>query len=400
MRAVADVAVVGGGIVGLATALALRQSNRSLTLCVLEKEAETGRHQSSHNSGVIHSGVYYRPGSLKARLCIQGAADMVAYCREHGVAHEICGKVIVATQEAELAPLAELESRARANGVAGVRRIGPSELAEIEPHVAGLAALHVASTGIADYPGVVAALTAQLAADGVSILRRAELLEARPDGSGLLLRTGAGEVAAGRLINCGGLHADVVARRCGTEPPVRIVPFRGEYYLLRPERAGLVRGLVYPVPDSRFPFLGVHFTRRVHGEREAGPNAVMALAREGYRKTSWHPAELAATVGYVGFRRMAARYWRAGLGEYHRSWRKAAFVAALQRLVPALRSDDLVPGGAGVRAQAVGTDGRLLDDFSLVQEPRAIHVLNAPSPAATASLAIGRHIAALLQGGS
>ncbi len=394
----ADVAVIGGGIVGLAVASALRGRAPDLRLAVLEKEAETGRHQSGHNSGVIHSGIYYRPGSLKARLCVEGARRMAAFCQEHAIAWEACGKLIVATAEEELPRLEELERRAAANGVAGVARLDGPALREIEPNVRGLAALRVGATGIADYRGVVARLTKDLEAAGAAVLRRAEVTAARRDGAVWRLRTAAGDVEAGFVINCAGLHADAVAARCGTAPDVRIVPFRGEYYLLRPERADLVRGLVYPVPDPRLPFLGVHFTRTVGGLREAGPNAVLAFAREGYRRTSFHMGEAAATFAYPGFRRLVRRHWRTALGEYHRSFSKAAFVAALRHLVPSLRADDLVPGGAGVRAQAVDGSGRLLDDFHLLRAEGALHFLNAPSPAATASLAIGEHIAALVLG--
>lgn len=392
----ADVAIVGGGLVGLATALALTEAHPNLRLTILEKEAQPGRHQSGRNSGVIHSGVYYRPGSLKARLCVEGARRMVAFCHAHGVRHEVCGKVIVATLERELPALEELHRRAAANAVPGVTRIDAQALREIEPGVRGLAALHVASTGIADYPGVVAALARVLTARGAQIRLGAELVGARPEGSGLRLRTAAGDLVAGVLVNCAGLYSDIVAGRCGIRPPVRIVPFRGEYYMVRPERRGLVRGLVYPVPDPRYPFLGVHFTRTVNGDVEAGPNAVLALAREGYSWGRVNAGELASTLGYAGFRRMAARHWRMAAYEYYRSLHKRAFVAALRRLVPAVRGEDLVPGGAGVRAQAVAPDGALVDDFRIVRDGRAIHVLNAPSPAATASLAIGSYIAELV----
>lgn len=392
----ADVAVIGGGIVGLATARALQRRGRA-RVCVLEKEARPGTHQSGHNSGVIHSGVYYRPGSLKARLCVEGARRMLAFCAERGIAHEKCGKLIVAVGEDELARLDELQRRAAANGVDGVTRLDAGQVRELEPHVRSVAALHVAATGIADYPAVVAALAADVAAAGGALLPNAELLAGHASGGGWLLRTRAGSVATGLVVNCAGLQSDVVAARCGAPPEVRIVPFRGEYYLLRPERHDLVRGLVYPVPDPAFPFLGVHFTRTVHGLREAGPNAVLAFAREGYTRTSLSLTDLSATLAFRGFRRLAARYWRVALAEYHRSWSKPAFVRALRRMVPDLRAGDLVPGGAGVRAQAVGPDGALLDDFSLLRTERALHVLNAPSPAATASLAIGEHIAALLE---
>lgn len=394
----ADVAVIGGGIVGLAVASALRARAPDLRLAVLEKEAATGRHQSGHNSGVIHSGIYYRPGSLKARLCVEGASRLVGFCRERGIAWEACGKVIVATAEEEIPRLAELERRAAANGVAGVARLDGPALRDIEPHVRGLAALRVGATGIADYPGVVATLTADLESAGAVVLRHAEVAAGRREGALWRLRTAAGDIEAGFVVNCAGLYADEVAARCGATPDVRIVPFRGEYYLLRRERSDLVRGLVYPVPDPRLPFLGVHFTRTVGGVREAGPNAVLAFAREGYSRGSFHLAEAAATLAYPGFRRLVRRHWRTALGEYHRSLSKAAFVRALRHLVPSLRAGDLVPGGAGVRAQAVDASGRLLDDFHLLRAEGSLHVLNAPSPAATASLAIGEHIAALVLG--
>lgn len=395
----ADVVIVGGGLVGLATALAITRRQPGVSMAILEKEQGLGRHQSGHNSGVIHSGVYYRPGSLKAQLCVDGARRMVAFCQSHGVRHEVCGKVIVAVTERELPALAELHRRAVANGVSGVERIDAQALRAIEPHVAGLAALHVAATGIADYPGVIRAMGALLADRRVRIRYGAAVRSGRPAGPGMRLRTTVGDVEAGLVINCAGLYADVVAARCGVRPPVRILPFRGEYYVLRPERRDLVRGLIYPVPDPRFPFLGVHFTRTVDGGVEAGPNAVLALAREGYSKTRLHLGELAAALAYPGLRRMAMRHWRTALYEYYRSFSKPAFVAALRRLIPALRVEDVIPGGSGVRAQAVAPDGTLVDDFRIVRDERAIHVLNAPSPAATASLAIGEHIAGLLEAG-
>jgi L-2-hydroxyglutarate oxidase len=402
VRAVAwltrDVVVVGGGIVGLATAWALRQARPDLGLAVLEKEPGLGRHQSGHNSGVIHSGIYYRPGSLKARLAVEGARRMVAFCREHGIRHAVCGKVIVAVEERELPVLDELARRGQANGVPGVSRLDPAALREVEPAVRGLAALHVASTGIADYPAVVETLARLLRDHGVEVIPGVRVLGGRPEGSGLRLETSRGAVLAGRVVNCAGLYADRVARSLGAEPGVRIVPFRGEYHLLAPGRQDLVRGLVYPVPDPRLPFLGVHFTRRVDGSLEAGPNAVLAWAREGYSRLRLHPGELWETLTFPGFRRLVRRYGRQALEEYRRSFSKAAFAQALARLVPSVRPEDLRPGGAGVRAQAVDAEGRLLDDFHLVRDERAVHVLNAPSPAATASLAIGEHLAALAVG--
>lgn len=393
----ADVAIVGGGIVGLATAFAIQRARPDLRLAVLDKEPRTGMHQSGHNSGVIHSGVYYRPGSLKARLCTEGNRAMVAFCQEHAVPYEMCGKVIVAVDEDEVPRLADIEQRGRANGVLGLRRITSAELREIEPNVQGCAALHVASTGIVDYRRVVAALERLLVQRGAEMHCNCEVLGSESGSGGLRIRTSRGELSAGFLVNCAGLYADVVAERCGAVPEVRIVPFRGEYFKLRPERRDLVRGLVYPVPDPRFPFLGVHFTRRIGGEVEAGPNAVLAWAREGYGKTQWNLAELSQTLSYVGFRRMASRYWRSGLYEYYRSWNRAVFVRDLRRLVPTVGVQDLVAGGCGVRAQAIDREGRLAEDFVVANTERSVHVLNAPSPAATASLAIGLHVAAVLE---
>ncbi len=390
-----DVAIVGGGIVGLATALALTEQAPRLKLAVLEKEARLAAHQSSHNSGVIHAGIYYRPGSYKARLCVEGAKLMTAFCDAHGIRYQRCGKVIVATSPEELPRLEQLYERGVANGVPGLARIGPERLREIEPHAIALAALHSPATAIVDYAEVAAAIGRAVAARGVEVLTGARVEAiARADGL-LVLETTRGPLKARGLVNCAGLYADGVARLAGVRGDVEIVPFRGEYYTLRPERRGLVRGLVYPVPDPAFPFLGVHFTRTIHGGVEAGPNAVLALAREGYSYRHIRPGEVARMLAYPGFWRMAARYWRTGLHELYRSLSKRAFVRALQRLVPEVREADLEPGGAGVRAQAVERSGRLVDDFRIVEAAGAIHVLNAPSPAATASLAIGRYVAGL-----
>lgn len=388
-----DVAIVGGGIVGLATGLALLERRPSLRLAVLEKEGEIAAHQTGHNSGVIHAGIYYRPGSLKARLCLEGARRLTAFCDAHGVRYERCGKVVVATHAGELPALEELYRRGTASGVPGLRKIGPAELRDIEPHVAGVAALHSPHTGIVDYRSVAAAIAAELRRRGGQVATRAGVTAVHRDGRHLRLETSAGEVPARWLINCAGLYSDVVARLIGARPGVQIVPFRGEYYLLRPERRHLVRGLIYPVPDPRLPFLGVHLTRTVRGEVEAGPNAVLALAREGYTRGSIHLRELWETLSYRGFRSLARRYWRTGVYECYRSLSKAAFVRSLRRLVPGIRPEDVVPGGAGVRAQAVDAEGRIVDDFRIVETPWAIHVLNAPSPAATASLSIGSYVA-------
>lgn len=388
-----DVAIVGGGIVGLATALALSRRAPGLKLVILEKEPAVGTHQTGRNSGVLHAGLYYRPGSLKARLCVEGKRRMEAFCQEHGVPYERCGKVVVATEERELPVLQQLFERGSANGVPGLELIGPGRLRELEPEAAGLAALYSPGTGIVDFRQVAAAMARLLAVRGVQVLTGARVLGVRRSDREAQVETTAGAVACRLLVNCAGLYSDVVARLAGDDPGVRIVPFRGEYYLLRPERRGLVRNLIYPVPDPALPFLGVHFTRMVSGEVEAGPNAVLALAREGYSWGRLNARELWGTLRYAGFRAVARRYWRTGLYEMWRSLSQRAFVASLRRLVPAVTTQDVVRGGAGVRAQAVAPDGRLLDDFHIVEAPRAVHVLNAPSPAATSSLAIGDYVA-------
>jgi (S)-2-hydroxyglutarate dehydrogenase len=390
-----DIAIVGGGIVGLATARALLTRAPAARLAILEKEPRVGQHQTGHNSGVIHSGIYYKPGSYKAQLCVEGARLMTQFCDANGIKWERCGKVIVATSPAELPRLATLFERGTANGVAGLEIIDPARLREIEPHASALRAILSPATGIVDFGMVAEALATDLAARGVAIRTGAEVRGIARHPDGLTFETPYGPVAARRMVNCAGLHSDVVARLAGATPDVRIIPFRGEYYMLRPDRRGLVRGLIYPVPDPEFPFLGVHFTRTIHGDVEAGPNAVLAFAREGYSFGRLKPGELLGTLAYRGFWSMAAKYWRTGAYEMYRSLSKAAFVRALQRLVPGLRPDDVAPGGAGVRAQAVARDGSMVDDFRIVEGGDAIHVLNAPSPAATASLAIGRHIAGL-----
>jgi L-2-hydroxyglutarate oxidase LhgO len=391
-----DIAIVGGGIVGLATARALLQTAPSLKLVVCEKEAELGRHQTGHNSGVIHSGIYYKPGSFKARLCVEGVRLMMDFCEAHAIKYDRCGKVVVATSQEELPRLQTLYERGTANGVPGLARIDADRVREIEPHVRAVAGIHSPNTAIVDYGQVTAALARDLAASGVTIECNFPVSAiTRVKGGGLAVSTTQHTITATRVINCAGLYSDVVARLAGANTEVQIIPFRGEYYFLRPERESLVRGLIYPVPDPEFPFLGVHFTRTIHGQVEAGPNAVLAFAREGYRFARVRPRELAGTLGYAGFWAMARKYWRTGAYEMYRSLSKKKFVEALQKLVPDLRAEDIAPGGAGVRAQAVRPDGTLLDDFSIATGPDAIHVVNAPSPGATASLAIGRHIAGL-----
>lgn len=389
-----DVAIIGGGIVGLATALALLTEQQVKSVIVLDAEKEVAAHQSGHNSGVIHAGLYYRPGSLKAQLCAEGRGRLYQFCREHAIPHEPCGKLVVAQTPAEVAQLELLFARGQENGLQ-VKRLTAHELREVEPNVAGLAGIWAPETGIVDYTRVAAAYAQQVQMAGGRVRTNRRILAVRRTPERIVLEAELEEIACRNLIACAGLQADRLARRCGVDPGVRIVPFRGEYYTLRPERRDLVRGLVYPVPDPQFPFLGVHFTRRIDGSVEAGPNAVLALRREGYSKRSFRLGDAWSTLSYGGFWRLAARYWRTGSGEVYRSVSRYAFWRALRRLTPALEVDDLIPGGAGVRAQALAPDGKLVDDFHIVSAYRQIHVLNAPSPAATASLAIGSHVARL-----
>lgn len=390
-----DVAVIGGGIVGLATAYTLVR-NFNIGVAVLEAEDDVARHQTGNNSGVIHSGLYYKPGSLKATNCTRGRLMLLDFCREHGIPHETCGKVVVATRSDELAALQTLEERARANGLDGVRRISPGEIKDYEPHCAGIAGLHVPQTGIIDYKQVSGKLSDLIRHRGHQVITRFKVsgIHVRADAITLQSEDGR-ECRARYLINCGGLQSDRMARLAGVDPGVKIIPFRGEYYELKPARHHLVKNLIYPVPDPRFPFLGVHFTRMIQGGVEAGPNAVLAFRREGYRRTSFSARDTLEMTGFRGFWKMAGKYWKTGAGEFYRSFSKAAFVRALQRLLPELTMEDLVPGGAGVRAQAVTPEGALVDDFRIERAPRMIHVLNAPSPAATSSLSIGDTIAGL-----
>jgi L-2-hydroxyglutarate oxidase len=387
------VAVIGGGIVGLATARAIQGDGRT-SIVVVEAENRLAAHQTGHNSGVIHSGLYYRPGSLKARNCVEGRDALYRFCEENGIPHENCGKVVVATSPAEADALTALEQRGRENGLAGIRRLDREELREREPHVAGVRGLLVPETGIVDYGRVADAMAARIRARGGSIHTASRVTGIQRAASGFTLETTSGEIEADNLVNCGGLQSDRLARLSGVEPGLRIVPFRGEYYKLVPEREHLVRHLIYPVPDPRFPFLGVHFTRMIDGGVEAGPNAVLSLAREGYSRFSLSARDAVDTLTYRGLWRMASRHWRTGFGEVWRSFSRGAFVRALQKLVPDLRPADVKRHGAGVRAQAVGPDGALLDDFHILEAERMLHVLNAPSPAATASLSIGRTLAA------
>lgn len=386
--------VIGGGIVGLATAYRLLQDRPGADVTVLEKESRVAAHQTGHNSGVIHAGVYYRPGSLKARLCVAGSRSIVDFCHEHQIPVEVCGKLIVATEEAELPRLHALHERAVANGLA-VRLLTPAEAAEYEPELACRAAIHVPSTGIVDFAAVCRVLATLVEQAGGRVRLGTRVTAIRP-GPPHWLATTAGEIQADVLVNCAGLHADRVARLAGADPPARIVPFRGEYYELLPERRGLVRGLIYPVPDPRLPFLGVHLTRMIDGSVHAGPNAVLATAREGYRWRRLSVRDLAGIASWPGMWRLGRRHLRYGLAEVRRSLSRRRFAADLARLVPALTAADIAPAGSGVRAQAVGRDGSLVDDFLVVARPGQLHVLNAPSPAATSSLEIAKHLVAQL----
>jgi (S)-2-hydroxyglutarate dehydrogenase len=390
--------IVGGGIVGLATAYQLGKRQPGTRITILEKEDAVGSHQSSHNSGVLHCGLYYKPGTIKARLAVEGIRQMVAFCQEHSVPHEVCGKLVVATDESELPRLRDLQSRGEKNGLKGVEWLPREAMREIEPHAAGVAALRVPQEGIVDYPRVCQVLAQRIEQAGNTVTTGAKVRALRPVSSGWVAETTAGDFEGDFLVSCAGLHSDRVGALAGERREVRIIPFRGEYYKLIPERKFLVRNLIYPVPDPRFPFLGVHFTRLIHGGIEAGPNAVLAWAREGYRKTDVNLWDLADTFTYPGFWRFLARYPRMCWTEFRRSLSKRMFTLALQKLVPGIRESDLTTGGAGVRAQAIENAGELVHDFCFVERPRALHLINAPSPAATASLAIGDEIAARVLG--
>jgi L-2-hydroxyglutarate oxidase LhgO len=390
-----DVVIVGGGIVGIASAREILTRHPGISLAVLEKEPRVGEHQTGHNSGVIHSGIYYAPGSLKARLCTQGAHLMYEFCESHDVQAERCGKLIVATAESELPALAELYRRGTANGVRGLEMVGPAGIREYEPHCTGIRGIWSPETGIVDFSQVVEAMAKEVASLGGVILTGCLVVGLGERGGSVQIRTRHGQLTAARVLTCAGLHSDQVAVLGGAPEDPRIVPFRGDYWQLRPERRHLVRNLIYPVPDPKFPFLGVHFTRRITTDAVwLGPNAVLALAREGYRKSAFRLDDLTQTLRYPGFRRMARKYWRTGAVEVYRDLSKRAFVRACQRFIPELTSTDVIPGPSGVRAQSVASDGGLVDDFIFnIQGTQLMHVRNAPSPAATSSLAIGRMIA-------
>ena len=390
--------IIGGGIVGLASALKLAVRFPGCHIVLLEKEGDVGRHQSGNNSGVLHAGLYYKPGSLKARLAVAGIREMTAFCRDNGIAHEICGKLVVAVDESELGRLNHLHERGRQNGLQGLRMLNAAQMREIEPHAGGIAALHVPQEGIVDYTAVCRVMARKIEEGGGRVATRARVIKMREQSGGWIVQTTAGDWEADYVVNCAGLHSDRVAQLAGEKREVRIVPFRGEYFKIKPERQFLVRNLIYPVPDPQFPFLGVHFTRLIEGGVEAGPNAVLAFAREGYRKTDFNPLDLYDALSFGGLWKFLNKHRAMSWAEMKRSFSPRLFCQALQRLVPEIRLEDLQPGGAGVRAQAMSPQGELVHDFSLVRRPRALHVLNAPSPAATASLAIGGEIAEFVAG--
>ena len=388
-----DVIVIGGGIVGLATAYKLLEQKPGLKLRILEKEKSIGLHQSGHNSGVIHSGIYYKPGSMKAKNCRRGVEELLLFCDKFNVQYDLCGKVIVAVNLEEVNRLDALYKQGLENGISDVRIVDSQELKDLEPHATGIKAIHVPSTGIINYTSVVDELAKQIIKRGGEIKTKATVKGFVRKAGECIVNTQMCDYPTELVINCAGLYSDKIAQLAGENSSISIIPFRGEYYMLKPESRHLVNSLIYPVPDPRFPFLGVHFTRRIDGSVEAGPNAVLATAREGYRRRDFSFQETWELLTNPGFWKIGRNYWKTGMGEYTRSLFKPLFVKALQHLVPAIQGSDLVPGGSGVRAQAMDKTGKLLDDFSIVQSERFIHVLNAPSPAATASFAIGSTIA-------
>jgi (S)-2-hydroxyglutarate dehydrogenase len=391
-----DVAIIGAGIVGLAAGLQLVRKYPGLKVIILDKENEVASHQTGHNSGVIHSGLYYKPGSLKARLCVEGSAAMVQFCEEHALPHDICGKIIVATEEREIPGINELLRRGRANGVTGLRELNAQQIREIEPYASGLRGIHVPTTGITDFKMVAGKYAELIKQSGGEVLTSSGVSGVVREADGIVLETASGAIHSRFAINCAGLQSDIIAKMAGASLGLRIVPFRGEYFELVPSMQHLIKGLVYPVADPRFPFLGVHFTKRIHGGVEAGPNAVLSFKREGYTRTSFDLLDALSAASFAGFWKMASHNWKSGMGEVYRSWNKKAFTRALQKLLPSLTEQDIQPGGSGVRAQALDRQGNLLDDFHFVYQDRILHVCNVPSPAATASLLIGTEIASML----
>jgi L-2-hydroxyglutarate oxidase LhgO len=391
-----DVAIIGAGIVGLATGMELIRQRPGLKVVVLEKESAVAAHQTGHNSGVIHSGLYYKPGSLRAHLCLEGKTELERFCKEHTIPLDICGKVIVATDEREIPALETLLRRGLANGVPGLRELNAEQICEIEPYATGVRGVHVPTTGITDFRIVSEKYAEVIQQCGGEVFTNSGVERIVRKSGAITLETTSGAVEARCVVNCAGLQSDRIARMAGASLSLRIIPFRGEYYEIVPSKQYLVKGLLYPVPDPRFPFLGVHFTRGIHGGVEAGPNAVLSFKREGYKRTSFDFGDAFSTAAFPGFWKMASQYWKDGFGEFYRSWSKQAFTRALQKLLPSLTEQDIRPGGSGVRAQALDRSGKLLDDFHFVYQDRILHVCNVPSPAATASLAIGKEIVSML----
>lgn len=390
-----NVVVIGGGIVGLASALKIKEANPKFHVAIVDKEKAIAEHQTGHNSGVIHSGLYYKPGSSKAKNCVDGYNQLIRFCEEEEINFDLCGKIVVATSDEEIPYLHQLTERGEANGLTNMKKLSAEELKEHEPHVAGVEGLFVPQTGIIDYKEVARKYAEKFMHFGGNIFTANEVVDFKQNGKVVEVITNKRTLTTRLVINCTGLHSDKVTALTGIEPNYRIIPFRGEYYELKPEAQHLVKNLIYPVPDPNFPFLGVHFTRMINGGIEAGPNAVLAYRREGYKKTDIHIGELIGSLTYKGFREVAKKYWRTGMGEFYRSYSKSAFTQALQKLIPEIEKNDLKRGGAGVRAQACDKDGGLIDDFLIFEKDQFINVGNAPSPAATSSLAIGQHVAEL-----
>jgi L-2-hydroxyglutarate oxidase len=390
-----DVVIIGGGIVGLATALRLKEANQQLKIALLEKEAQLAKHQTGHNSGVIHSGIYYKPGSLKATNCINGYHQLLEFCDKHEVEYDLCGKIIVATNQEEIPYLENIYNRGLENGLSNLKKIGREEIKELEPHCSGIQGIVVPQTGIINYTKVALKYAEQFQRLGGEIFLERKVEDIIVTDKEVTILTNQENFSTKLVLNCAGLYSDKVAALTRQQLDVRIIPFRGEYYEIKKEKQYLVKNLIYPVPDPNFPFLGVHFTRMIEGGVEAGPNAVFAFRREGYSRTALSLSELAESLAWPGFRKVAAKYWKTGMGEYYRSFSKAAFTKALQKLIPEIQESDLVPGGAGVRAQACDRTGGLIDDFMILEDKQVINVCNAPSPAATSSLSIGNTVAAL-----
>ena len=394
MPKVYDIAIIGGGIVGAATGMSLHK-DKNLSVIVIEAESKLAFHQTGNNSGVIHSGLYYKPGSLKARNCTEGRELLYRFCEENNIKHERCGKIVLAVNDYEVPILHELEKRGRENGLKGIDRISAEEIKEIEPHARGLLGLHVAETGIVDYTTVTERYAEIIKENGGEIKTSTRFTDLKKGSNNLIVETTKGEIRARVLVNCAGLQSDRVAITCGINPNLQIIPFRGEYYYLKNEK--LVNNLIYPVPDPQFPFLGVHFTRMINGGAEAGPNAVLSFKREGYKKSDFSLSDIVQMITYGGFWKMAAKHYRMGFKEFYRSYNKRAFVRALRKLIPEISGADIIPGGSGVRAQALESSGKLVDDFRIIEGENMVHVLNAPSPAATASISIGKTIAGIAE---